>query len=47
MTEKARIVSILLIEKIHQLPDYTERIGLTVQSDEYAGNEEYMQGLCR
>ncbi len=40
MTVKARIVSILLIEKIHQLPDYAERIGLTVQSDERAGNDK-------
>ena len=40
MTVKARIVSILLIEKIHQFPDYAERIGLTVQSDEHAGNDK-------
>ena len=40
MTVKARIVSIRLIEKIHQLPDYAERIGLTVQSDNHAGNEK-------
>lgn len=40
MTVKARIVSIRLIEKIHQFPDHAERIGLTVQPDEHAGNKK-------
>ena len=40
MTVKARIVSIRLIEKIHQLPDYAERIGLAVQSDEHVDNDK-------
>lgn len=42
MTVKERIASILLIEKIHRLPDYAVRIGLSIQSNDTTNNERNM-----